>query len=82
MTAARGPYEPGSGPDPDPEGAPVITAQELRQRLPTEVSDQVIQLIASSEQALIDFAKLQTQADIDAFNAKYNTDLEMPSQRA
>tara|TARA_B100001093_G_C26753523_1_gene982284 strand:+ start:39 stop:1292 length:1254 start_codon:yes stop_codon:yes gene_type:complete len=82
MTAARGPYEPGSGPDPDPEGAPVITAQELRQRLPAEVSDQVIQLIASSEQALIDFAKLQTQADIDAFNAKYNTDLEMPSQRA
>tara|TARA_R100001377_G_C3192313_1_gene111116 strand:- start:539 stop:1801 length:1263 start_codon:yes stop_codon:yes gene_type:complete len=82
MTTARGPYEPGSGPNPDPEGAPVITAQELRQRLPTEVSDQVIQLIASSEQALIDFAKLQTQADIDAFNAKYNTDLEMPSQRA
>tara|TARA_R110000782_G_scaffold80434_1_gene159201 strand:+ start:88 stop:1278 length:1191 start_codon:yes stop_codon:yes gene_type:complete len=82
LGGTAGPYEPGSGPDPDPEGAPVITAQELRQRLPAEVSDQVIQLIASSEQALIDFAKLQTQADIDAFNAKYNTDLEMPSQRA
>lgn len=82
-------FEPGSGPDPDPGSPPVMTAsadqpmsltfKELRQRLPAEVSDNVIQLILNSEEAMIDFAQLQTPQDITRFNQKYNTDLELPT---
>jgi len=88
-----GPYEPGSGPDPDPNAPPIMQAQqnsgssplafeELRARLPKEVSDDVIKLIATSEQALIDFAQIQTQEDIARFNQRYNADLQLPAQVA
>jgi len=88
MTAARGPYEPGSGPDPDPgsppvmDGQPELTFQELRARLPRQVSDSVVRLLATSEQALIEFAQIETANDISSFNQKYNTDLTLPSQVA
>ena len=75
-----GPYEPGSGPDPDSEGAPVITVEELRKRLPPEVSDSVIQLISTSEEAMLDFARIQSPEDINTFNRKYNADLVLPTQ--
>ena len=80
MTAARGPYEPGSGPDPDPNSPPIITVEELRKRLPPEVSDSVIQLIATSEEAMLDFARIQSPEDINTFNRKYNADLVLPTQ--
>jgi hypothetical protein len=79
-----GPMEP--GPMPDPNAPPVMQAsspisyEELRARLPREVSDEVIRLLASSEQALLDFAQIQTQDDIARFNQKYNADLVLPSQ--
>ena len=57
-----------------------VTYDELRARLPREVSDEVIRLLASSEQALLDFAQIQTQDDIARFNQKYNADLVLPSQ--
>jgi len=89
MTAARGPYEPGSGPDPDPGSPPVMQAQasgisfeELRARLPKEVTDLVVKLLATSESALMDFANIQTQEDISQFNQKYNTNLLLPTQVA
>jgi len=93
MTTNTGPYEPGSGPNPDPGSPPVMQAQantgssplsfeELRARLPREVSDDVIRLIATSEQALIDFAQIQTQEDIGRFNQRYNADLQLPAQVA
>ena len=47
-----------------------------------EVSDDVIRLLASSEQALIDFAQIETQDDIARFNQKYNADLLLPTQQA
>ena len=56
--------------------------QELRKRLPPEVSDAVINLILNSEEAMIDFAKLQTQEDVSIFNQKYNSDLQIPQQVA
>ena len=59
-----------------------LSYEELRRRLPPEVSDQVIQLILNSEEAMIDFAQLQTPQDIGIFNQKYNTDLQMPTQVA
>ena len=86
MTTARGPYEPGSGPDPDlgsppvMDGQPELTFQELRARLPRQVSDSVVRLLSTSEQALIEFAQIETANDISSFNQKYNTDLTLPAQ--
>jgi hypothetical protein len=84
-----GPYEPGSGPNPDPGSPPVmqaqqtgITFQELRARLPREVSDAVVKLLATSEVALLDFANIATQEDMTKFNQKYNSDLQLPAQGA
>ena len=84
-----GPFEPGSGPDPDPGSPPImrgdspmLTFEELRARLPREVSDQVVRLIATSEAALLDFANIDTQEDISIFNQKYNVDLQLPTQVA
>ena len=84
-----GPYEPGSGPDPDPGSPPImqaqstgITFQELRARLPREVSDAVVKLLATSEVALLDFANIATQEDMTKFNQKYNSDLQLPAQGA
>ena len=82
MTTSSGPYEPGSGPNPDPGSAPVMQFEELRARLPQEVSDSVIKLIMQSEQAMVDFAQIQTPQDIQVFNQKYNTDLQTPTQVA
>jgi hypothetical protein len=68
---------------PTPEAPPsnnVLSFEELRARLPQEVSNEVIRLLASSEEALIDFAQIQTQDDIARFNQKYNADLVLPSQ--
>ena len=48
-----------------------ISFEELRARLPQEVSNEVVRLLASSEAALIDFAQIQTQDDISRFNQKY-----------
>ena len=55
---------------------------ELRARLPKEVSNDTVRLLAASEAALIDFAQIQTQDDISRFNQKYNTDLQLPAQQA
>ena len=59
-----------------------LTYNELRKRLPPEVSDAVIKLIMSSEEAMIDFAQLITPEDIAVFNDKYNVDLQYPTQVA
>ena len=63
-------------------GSMGLTFQELRARLPREVSDEVVRLIATSEEALLDFANLETQDDIALFNQKYQSDLQLPSQVA
>ena len=55
---------------------------ELRARLPKEVSNDTVRLLAASESALLDFAQIQTQDDISRFNQKYNTDLQLPAQQA
>ena len=65
-----------------PRGSMGLTFQELRARLPLEVSDSVVRLIATSEEALLDFANLETQDDIALFNQKYQSDLQLPSQVA
>jgi len=53
---------------------------ELRGRLPPEVTDDIINLIVQSPSALVDFAEVQTQSDVDNFNAKYGVNLVLPSE--
>lgn len=51
---------------------------ELRSRLPKEISNDVVQLIAYNESAFQDFASIQSQADVDSFNQKYGVSLAIP----
>ena len=84
-------FEPGSGPVQDPNQPPIMTAQanpnkltfqELRARLPMEVSDQVVRLLAASEEALMVFAQIETQQDVSNFNQRFQADLKLPEQVA
>ena len=79
-TAALG-AAPGMTGSSEMTGSP-LTFAELRARLPKEVSNDVVRLLAASENALIAFAQIQTQDDISRFNQAYNTDLQLPAQQA
>jgi hypothetical protein len=57
-----------------------ISYDELRSRLPEQISNEVVQVLATSYEALADFADLQTQADVDAFNNKYKVNLVLPQE--
>ena len=57
-----------------------LTYDELRARLPREINDDVVTLIATSKQALTDFAEIQTQQDVDNFNQTYNVNLVLPQE--
>ena len=57
-----------------------LSFEELRGRLPPEVTDDIINLIVQSPSALVDFAEVQTQTDVDNFNAKYGVNLVLPSE--
>ena len=63
-----------SGPQTD------ITYDELRTRLPKEITDEVVKLLSTSYEALADFAELRTQADVDAFNSRYGVNLILPQE--
>ena len=57
-----------------------LTYDELRARLPREITDDVVTLIATSKQALTDFANIQAQQDVDNFNKLYNVNLVLPQE--
>ena len=57
-----------------------LTYNELRSRLPREISNDVVSLIATSKQALMDFAEIRTQQDVDNFNQLYNVNLVLPQE--
>jgi hypothetical protein len=57
-----------------------LTYDELRARLPREITNDVVTLIATSKQALTDFANIQTQQDVDNFNQTYNVNLVLPQE--
>ena len=63
-----------------PEELNNISYDELRARLPQEVSDEVVQLLANSAEALEDFATIQTEQDIANFNKKYGVNLVLPAE--
>jgi hypothetical protein len=59
-----------------------LSFAELRDRLPPEITDDVVQMLASSEEALQDFAYIRTQQDINQFNVKYGVNLVIPPTQA
>jgi len=51
---------------------------ELRARLPKEISNDIVKLLSMSYQAFADFAEIATQSDVDKFNLKYGVSLVLP----
>ncbi len=62
----------------NPEQAEDLSYTQLRSRLPQEISNDIVQLLANSKQALMDFANIQTGEDIAAFNQQYDVNLTLP----
>ena len=80
----RAGYRMGGGADmgqmPEDQNAPKIDFDTLRARLPKEITDDIVRLIAASPEAFEDFAVIQTQQDVDLFNQKYNVELVLPAE--
>jgi hypothetical protein len=51
---------------------------QLRDRLPKEITNDVVMLLSNSEEALQDFAYIRTQDDVGKFNIKYGVNLVVP----
>ena len=62
----------------NPQQAEDLSYTELRSRLPQEISNDIVQLLANSKQALMDFANIQTGEDIASFNQQYDVNLTLP----
>jgi hypothetical protein len=57
-----------------------ISYDQLRARLPAEITDDIVELMANSAEALEDFAMISSQQDVDLFNQKYSVNLVLPSE--
>ena len=68
------------GRDPGETNEINISYEQLRDRLPQEISNEIVLLLSESYEAFADFAELQTQADVNEFNTKYNVQLFLPQQ--
>ena len=55
-----------------------LTYEQIRDRLPQEITDDIVKLIANSAEALQDFAYIKTQQDVNQFNIKYGVNLVLP----
>ena len=63
-----------------PQNDNPISFDQLRARLPKEITDDIINLMTSSAEALEDFAMISTQQDVDQFNKKYSVNLVLPAE--
>ena len=61
---------------------PQLSFEEIRNRLPKEITDDVVRLISGSNEALQDFSYIRTQGDVDKFNMKYGVTLVLPQSTA
>jgi len=61
---------------------PQLSFEEIRNRLPKEITDEIVRLIAGSNEALQDFSYIRTQGDVDKFNMKYGVTLVLPQSTA
>jgi hypothetical protein len=62
-------------------GSPSISPMsydELREKLPDYISDDVVKLLAENPMALMELAQAQTDRDLRAFEKKYKVDVTMP----
>jgi hypothetical protein len=55
-----------------------LSYEEIRNRLPKEITDDVVKLLSDSSEALQDFAYIKTQQDVNQFNVKYGVNLVLP----
>jgi hypothetical protein len=66
---------------PSPERATEqLSYEELRARLPKEITNDIVQLLSQSEEALLQFANIRTQQDVDSFNQTYDVQLILPQE--
>jgi len=70
------------GPQMSQSDSPVqdLSFNELRARLPESISNDIVTLIANSQQALVEFANIQTSQDVKEFNRKYEVNLVLPQE--
>jgi hypothetical protein len=59
---------------------PIMDFATLRSRLPKEITDDIVQLLANSKEALQDFYYINSQNDVSSFNTKYGVNLILPPQ--
>ena len=52
----------------------------LRSRLPQEIGDDIVKLLAESEEALTEFANIRTQEDVNQFNTQFSVNLVLPQE--
>ncbi len=55
-----------------------LSFEEIRTRLPKEITDDIVRLISNSAEALQDFSYIRTQQDVNEFNIKYGVNLILP----
>jgi hypothetical protein len=66
--------------DAETEQVEDLSYNELRSRLPQSISNDVVQVISQSKQALLDFANIRDQQDVDEFNQRYNVSLNIAQE--
>ena len=71
----------GSGSATTSEPVEQLGYKELRDRLPPEITDDVVNLLSNNVEALQEFAYIRTQDDVNSFNAKYGVNLIIPPTR-
>ena len=57
-----------------------LSYTELRSRLPESINNDVVNILANSKQALLDFANIRDQQDVEEFNQRYNVNLTIPQE--
>ena len=60
-----------------PEISP-MSFEELREKLPSYIDDEVVKLLSENPMALMELAQAQTEGDLREFEEKYNVDVTMP----
>jgi len=57
-----------------------ISYDQLRARLPNEITDDIVELLTNSAEALEDFAMISEQSNVNQFNRKYSVNLVLPAE--
>jgi len=57
-----------------------LSYNELRSRLPSSIENNIVQLLANSKQALLEFANIRDQSDVQEFNQKYSVNLALAQE--